>query len=214
MGREFLDVFTGWAKDYDKFVQGKDEEYQEVFAGYEEILDEIVDRSGDNVIEFGIGTGNLTRKLVDAGKAVFPIEPSAEMRKLAKEKLPNTLSIQDGDMQVYPKPDFPVNTIVSSYVFHHLTDDEKIEAMKGYADLLEEDGKVIFADTLFISQEAYDQIIEHAQVLEYDDLVEDLKREHYPVIDAIYTSLRQAGMTNISFKQMNEFVWLFEAQKA
>ena len=42
LGREFLDVFTEWAEEYDAFVQGKDKQYKEVFEDYEKILDSIV----------------------------------------------------------------------------------------------------------------------------------------------------------------------------
>lgn len=213
MGREFLDIFSGWAKEYDAFVEGKDEEYQAVFDGYEEILDEIVHRSGDKVIEFGIGTGNLTQKLVHVGKTVFPIEPSEEMRAIAKEKLPSTVDIYNGDMQNFPKPDFPVDTIVSSYVFHHLNDREKMDALQEYTRLLEEGGKVIFADTLFISQEVFDQVVNEAKDNGYDNLAEDLEREYYPLFETMYHAYMDAGLKKITFKQMNEFVWIIEGQK-
>ena len=72
MGREFLGIFTEWSSDYDDFVEGKDPEYQAVFEGYSTILKEIVRRSGLNVLEFGIGTGNLTQELILAGNWVFP----------------------------------------------------------------------------------------------------------------------------------------------
>lgn len=213
MGREFLEVFTGWAEEYDAFVEGQNEEYRAVFKDYEEILDAIVSKSGESVLEFGIGTGNLTAKLVDASKRVYPVEPSEEMRQLAQEKLPKTLTLIDGDMQRFPLPDFPIDTIVSSYVFHHLTDTEKAEAMRNYVDLLEENGKVIFADTLFVSQQAFDQMIEQAEDLQYHELVADLKREYYSLLENMYSIFKQAGLTKISFTQMNEFVWIVEGRK-
>lgn len=213
MGREFLEVFTGWAEEYDAFVEGQNEEYRAVFKDYEEVLDAIVSKSGESVLEFGIGTGNLTAKLVDASKRVYPVEPSEEMRQLAQEKLPKTLTLIDGDMQRFPLPDFPIDTIVSSYVFHHLTDTEKAEAMRNYVDLLEENGKVIFADTLFVSQQAFDQMIEQAEDLQYHELVADLKREYYSLLENMYSIFKQAGLTKISFTQMNEFVWIVEGRK-
>lgn len=213
MGLEFLDIFSGWADEYDQFVKGEDKEYKEVFAKYEAILDEIVSRSGEVVLEFGIGTGNLTKKLLDAGKTVVPVEPSEEMRLLAKEKLPQDLFIQSGDMQEFDCPAEKVDTIVSSYVFHHLTDEEKLSAMKVYATLLKENGKVVFADTVFFTKEMYAQIIEESKNLRYDELVEDLKREHYPTMDTIYSILKQSDLKEINLKQMNNFVWIFEGKR-
>lgn len=68
MGLEFMPIFEEWALDYDEEVNGGNLEYQEVFANYWQILDEIAALSGDTVLEFGSGTGNLTEKLVAAGK--------------------------------------------------------------------------------------------------------------------------------------------------
>ena len=79
MGREFLDVFSEWANDYDTFVEGQDPAYQPVFKDYSLILDTIVTKSGASVLDFGIGTANLTLRLLAAGKSVLPIEHSPEM---------------------------------------------------------------------------------------------------------------------------------------
>lgn len=210
MGREFLNVFSGWASEYDSFVEGKDDQYREVFRNYDQILDKIVASSGNSVMEFGIGTGNLTIKLLEAGKNIWGIEPSDEMRQLALEKLPSDVLVKDGDMQDYPVPDFPVDTIVSSYVFHHLNDAEKKTALKDYASRLISGGKVVFADTLFASEEEKDAIIEESTALGYDELVEDLDREYYPMLSTVYNALKEAGFTHLSFTQMNAFVWIFE----
>lgn len=210
MGREFLEVFSGWAEQYDSFVEGKDDQYREVFRGYDRILEEVVSRTGQQTIEFGIGTGNLTHKLLEAGRKVWAVEPSQEMRQLASDKLPEGAVIIDGDMQNYPKPPFPVDTVVSSYVFHHLTDKEKVEALKSYAEILESEGKVVFADTLFVTSKTRESIIEEAEDLRYDNLVEDLNREYYPLLSTVYHALSEAGFEDISFKQMNAFVWIFE----
>ena len=86
MGLEFMPIFEEWAVVYDDEVNGGNPEYQEVFANYWQILDEINAASGEVVLEFGSGTGNLTEKLVVAGKTVYPVEPSPEMRNIAAEK--------------------------------------------------------------------------------------------------------------------------------
>lgn len=212
MGREFLDIFTDWSSDYDDFVEGNDPEYKAVFEGYSNILKEIVQRSGMNVLEFGIGTGNLTQQLLSSGKWVFPIEPSKEMRELAKNKLPSEVMIYDGDLQNYPKPTRQVDTIVSSYVFHHLTDTEKGMALKKYADQLETGGKVVFADTMFESQEALEQKIVQAKEHQFYTLANDLEREYYTLIPTLLNLFNLAGF-NVSIEQMNEYVWIVEGEK-
>ncbi|MGX7417280.1 class I SAM-dependent methyltransferase [Carnobacterium gallinarum] len=212
MGREFLEVFSDWAEEYDTFVQGQDPAYQPVFKDYSVILKTIVEKSGNSVIEFGIGTGNLTLLLLESGRKVFPIEPSPEMRQLASLKLPHSVTIYDGDLQHYPLPTEPVDTIVSSYVFHHLTDAEKLVALKDYATLLPKSGKLIFADTMFQTQESYDEKIQQAYTANFIDLAEDLEREYYPLITTMENSFKEAGFSAI-FTPMNDYVWLVEATK-
>lgn len=213
MGREFIEAFTGWAKNFDASAKRNEEEYKEVFAGYEEILTEIVNRSGQSILEFGIGTGNLTEKLLAAGKEVFAVEPSEDMRELARKKLPGNFRIHNGEIEDFPVPSQPVDTIVSSYVFHHLNDEEKSEAMQFYADQLPTGGKIVFADTIFVSQEVYDNVIKEAETKGYHELAEDLKTEHYPLLDTVHEALNRAGFSHLSFTQMNEFLWVFEGTK-
>lgn len=91
---------------------------------YPAILKEIVRLSGQDVLEFGSGTGNLTALLLAADKNVYGVEPSDAMKKAALQKgLPDLF--HDGDFLSFPAPPFEPDTIVSSYAFHHLTDEEK-----------------------------------------------------------------------------------------
>jgi len=212
MGREFLEIFEDWAESYDAFVEGEDPQYQEVFRGYDQILSAIVEKSGNSVIEFGVGTGNLTRKLLEAGKVVFPIEPSPQMCDLAKAKLGSAVQIHDGDLLVFPLPPHEVDTIVSSYVFHHLNDEEKGEAARCYGALLPVGGKVVFADTMFESEAVRQSLIEQAKQAGFADLKADLEREYYPLIPDIARLFEDAGFAT-EFVQYNDFVWILEAVK-
>ncbi len=159
MGREFIPLFEDWATTYDATVHGADKQYAAVFKGYDSILDSIVALSGSNVLEFGPGTGNLTAKLAGANKKVFGVEPSPSMRKLAADKLSDKAVFSDGDFLEFPAPPFQIDTIVSSYAFHHLTDEEKRTAVKQYGAILQKHDKIVFADTVFKDHEAYDEAI-------------------------------------------------------
>ena len=210
MGREFVDLFDHWADSYDQAVTGKDLEYQEVFLNYEHILQEVANHVNGNVIEFGVGTGNLTQKLLEKGANVTGIEPSAAMRDIAGKKLPN-VPLLNGDFL-----DFqiigPVDAFVCTYAFHHLKDTEKAEAITKYSSLLSTGGKVIFADTVFISNENKQAVIEEAKRMHFLSLAQDLETEYYttiPVLDEIFQS---NGFT-VEFKQLNRFVWLIHAIK-
>ncbi|MUK88784.1 methyltransferase domain-containing protein [Ornithinibacillus sp. L9] len=211
MGREFIDIFEDWAEDYDHAVSGHDPQYKAVFADYENILHEVAKASYGNVLEFGVGTGNLTDKLLQAGLQVTGIEPSPAMREIVREKLPE-IEVVDGDFITFPNPTIEIDTIVSSYAFHHLNDVEKEQAVRQFAEMLPVGGKIVFADTMFESNVVKENIIHDSMQKGYTDLVDDLNREYYPIIDDIRNIFERSHF-DISFKQMNDFVWLIIANK-
>ncbi|WP_160155742.1 class I SAM-dependent methyltransferase [Geobacillus sp. TFV-3] len=212
MGREFLNLFEQWAESYDRSVEGYDEQYRDVFAGYDRILSTVADKAGQVVLEFGVGTGNLTKKLLERGKQVYGIEPSAPMRKKAAEKLSGRAVILDGDFLQFPTPPEPIDTIASTYAFHHLTDAEKDEALAKYSQLLHPGGKIVFADTAFRDKEAFRRAIEEARTRGFHDLADDLEREYYTTLDVLESLFSKHGFS-VSFAQQNAFVWVMEAVK-
>lgn len=211
MGREFLDLFEKWADYYDYTVVGYDEEYKDVFLYYDQILDEVAKRSSGHVVEFGVGTGNLTAKLLESGFRVTGIEPSPAMRKIANDKLGNRLQVLDGDFLFFPDVT-EVNTFVSTYAFHHLTDEEKEQAIENYGKILPFGGKIVFADTMFESEETYNKTIQDALSKGYLNLANDLKAEYYTTIPILTAMLEKNGF-DVHFTRCNEFVWILEAVK-
>jgi putative AdoMet-dependent methyltransferase len=211
MGREFLDLFEEWAGSYDETVVGHDIEYKEVFSRYEQILDAVAARSQGHVVEFGIGTGNLTKKLIETGLSVTGIEPSPAMRKIAEEKLKGTIQILDGDFLQFPELE-NVGTFVSTYAFHHLTDEEKAIAVAHYGKLLSKDGKIVFADTMYESEEDYNKSIVNAKEQGFHNLAKDLETEYYTTIPVLKNIFENNGF-RVTFTRFNDFVWLMEGVK-
>lgn len=211
MGLEFLDVFEHWAVSYDESVSGHNREYKAVFTGYEQILEAVTVLSKGNVLEFGVGTGNLTKKLIDSGLKVTGIEPSVPMRGIAEAKLGTKAKILDGDFLHFPEIIY-IDTIVSTYAFHHLTDEEKDEAMAKYGKLLSKGGRIVFADTMFESVEDYKNAIVKAREEGFHNLAKDLETEYYTTIPILTRILEKSGFT-VSFKRFNDFVWLMEGEK-
>ena len=211
MGREFDELFKEWAPTYDDTVMGNDVEYREVFRSYDQILDEVASRAAGTVLEFGVGTGNLTKRLIDWGYNVYGIEPSEEMRLIATEKI-RGIRVKDGDFIDFPEMSEPINTIVSSYAFHHLTDLEKDKAISIYADMLKLGDKIVFADTVFENEQVKLKIINASRSKGYFNLVRDLETEYYSTIPLLGQMFKNNGF-DVSFKQMNDFVWIIEAIK-
>ncbi|RDW18161.1 SAM-dependent methyltransferase [Oceanobacillus arenosus] len=211
MGREFIEIFEDWAKDYDESVAGLDPQYSEVFLNYDGILNQVVAQSTGTVLEFGVGTGNLSEKLMQAGLDVIGIEPSRAMLDIAKRKLPE-LTLLEGDFLTYPAVEVPINTIVSTYAFHHLTDDEKATAVRQFQEVLQHNGRVVFGDTMFASEQSKQAMIRDAEDKGFSALAEDLQREYYPIINTMETIFSTHGF-DVAFKQMNNFVWILTAIK-
>lgn len=211
MGREFLDLFEVWADTYDQTVDGHDREYEEVFSGYETILDNVAAKAKGHVVEFGLGTGNLTTRILEHGHRVTGIEPSPAMRKIAEEKLGGKVLILDGDFLQFPELDKP-SSFVSTYAFHHLTDTEKKEAIALYGKILPVGGKIVFADTMYVNEEAYKSAINEANTKGFHNLAADLEREYYTTIPVLQEMLEENGFHS-SFTKLNEFVWLMEGIK-
>ncbi|TFJ93488.1 class I SAM-dependent DNA methyltransferase [Lentibacillus salicampi] len=211
MGREFLGLFDEWADSYDDSVAGIDPQYKDVFENYDIILSRVAKCAFGNILEFGAGTGNLSKKLMESGYQVTGIEPSAAMRKKASLKLPS-LSFLEGDFINFPTPAEPVHTIASSFAFHHLTDSEKEEAVIQYAELLQPMGKIVFADTLFETDDHKEFAINKAQNQEFMDLAEDLQREYYTTLSEMERIFKVNGF-HVTFEQMNDFAWLIIAVK-
>ncbi len=211
MGREFIDLFERWADSYDTTVSGQDEEYRDVFKGYDGILSAVAHASSGHVLEFGVGTGNLTSVLLKRGLTVTGVEPSKAMREKASERLPS-LTIHDGDFMNFPNLAQPVQTIVSTYAFHHLTDSEKEMAIHNYSQLLTQNDKIVFADTAFKDENAKLQMHEKVKAKGFLNLLQDLQTEYYTTIPVLEELFQKHGF-QVAFTQLNEFVWLMEAIK-
>ncbi|EIM07491.1 methyltransferase [Planococcus antarcticus DSM 14505] len=210
MGREFVEIFDEWVHTYDDSVNGKDVEYKDVFVKYNEILQAVADVATGPVVEFGVGTGNLTEKLLSRGLKVVGVEPNRAMREVTAEKIAD-LTLIDGDFLEF-KVGITPQSFVSSYAFHHLTDAEKARAFQIYAEQLPTGGKVIFADTLFDSEMAKQEIIAFEQKRGHANLVEDLNREYYTTVPVMEKLITDAGFT-VEFSKMNNYVFLIDATK-
>ncbi|MBM7096017.1 class I SAM-dependent methyltransferase [Bacillus sp. H-16] len=211
MGREFVDLFDRWAESYDETVHGVDEEYKEVFSNYDVILQAVANASGGTVVEFGVGTGNLTSVLKAKSLRVTGVEPSGKMRLIAMEKHPD-VPIIEGDFLDYTSIEGGVDTFVSTYAFHHLTDTEKKTAAKRYFESLNCGGKVVFADTMFIDDTAKQRMIKQAEKQEFFNLAQDLRTEYYTTIPVLSEIFREAGF-EVEFTSLNPYVWLMSAVK-
>ncbi|GED14310.1 putative AdoMet-dependent methyltransferase [Aneurinibacillus migulanus] len=212
---QFNHIFEQWANEYDQTVVDRDGEYAEVFEGYEQILHRVVQELKlpveSRVLEIGVGTGNLTRLLLSKEWKVFGIDPSPDMRSIASQKLPN-FTIQDGHFLSVPESVGRVDGIVSTYAFHHLTDEQKARAIQQLTDRLNDDGMIVFADTAYADEKAKQAIHQKVKEQKAFALLEDLRTEYYPLVSTMQHIFEGAGL-DFASHQLNKYVWLFSGKK-
>lgn len=190
--------FDLWANDYDQSVAKSDADNQYPFAGYKHILSKIyltVSR-GSRVLDIGFGTGKLTKALYDAGDEITGLDFSDRMIAIAREKMPQaTLMAFDFTNGLPPTlKNERFNFIVSTYAFHHLTDQNKVPFLQQLLSYLSEDGTILIGDVAFQDRRSLEKC--KAQCLpDWDE------EEHYLVFDEIKTAFRadQIRFESVSF---------------
>jgi putative AdoMet-dependent methyltransferase len=212
---QFNHVFSEWASKYDSTVYSSQSEYREAFEGYDNILKEVVKEVGlpanSRVLEIGVGTGNLTRYLLEKNWDTYGVDPSPEMRAKAMEKIPHFI-VDDGHFLKLPEALNNLGSIVSTYAFHHLTDEQKSKAVSLLTQRLAPDGKIVMADTAYKDEQAKSQLLNRVKEQGAWSLLKDLETEYYPMIDTIKAAFENAGL-QFSARQLNRYVWLMAGVK-
>ena len=149
--------FDHWAGSYDVSIGSDPTGYP--FEGYYQVLEFVWQQLGESVrnqrvLDLGIGTGLLSRRLYDEGTAIVGLDFSAKMLRLAKEKMPSGEFIRHDLSEPLPariiagKYDY----IISSYAVHHLSAARLIALIRESLLLLRADGKLVFADVGFLNE--------------------------------------------------------------
>jgi len=208
-------LFDSWADAYDETVYDKNGEYHEVFENYQGILEqtvtEIAKAPGATVLDLGSGTGNLSHIASLANYKVIGIDPNKKMRDISKGKFPN-IDFVDGGFLNIPQDNNSIEAIISSYAFHHLSDEDKKLAALLFSTKLKTNGKVIITDTMYSSAKVKNDLLEDSLEKNYTSLAEDLQTEFYTTHQVLSEIFTFAGF-KVSFKQMNKFVWILTAIK-
>ncbi len=179
--------FDRWAKEYDAEV-GRGQGFP--FEGYEKVLERVLQRAavlpGQRVLDLGCGTGNLTARLVQAGCQVWGSDFSAEMLEVARRKVGAAHFFH----HELGKP-LPAHVpqcyarIVSTYVFHHFNQNDKIALLTVLSAHLEAGGRIVIGDIAFADAAARQQTRQAAG--------EEWDEEYYWLVEDDLPALRAAG---------------------
>ena len=109
-------------------------------------------KSGDNVLDVGCGTGNLTmtaKATAGSGGAVYGIDASPEMIDLARKKAQRAgldVTFDVGLIEKLPFSDGTFDVVLNRLVIHHLPDDLKRQAFAEIFRVLKPGGHFLVAD--------------------------------------------------------------------
>jgi len=203
MGEAREQLFDEWAESYDKSVDG----YSGFpFEGYEQVLDLIAKRAGVEagmeVLDLGIGTGNLAARFVDRDCAIWGLDFSLKMLAKVHRKYPQ-IELLKADI----KGDWPIDVdrhfdrVVSAYVLHEFDLESKVRLLRKLAcDHLVDGGRVVAGDISFPTRTVRDAAEkrfsgtwdEERQRWEGSLWDED---EHYWAADEAIEALAAVGLT-------------------
>lgn len=142
--------FDKWAGEYDASTKRHSEGYP--FEGYYNVLSyvhSLIKKSKETkILDIEVGTGLLTDELYKKGGQIYGIDFSGKMLELAKQKMPKGKFYCYDFKHGLPKDldGIKFDYIVSSYVIHHLDDEEKVNFILKLKGILKENGKIIIAE--------------------------------------------------------------------
>ncbi|MDD7793603.1 methyltransferase domain-containing protein [Clostridium sp. 'White wine YQ'] len=175
--------FNDWAKRYDDFIK-EDKGNLNIYKNYELILEDVYNKAINtehiikNILEIGVGTGNLASKFLNKDINIIGIDQSREMLAVAKEKFPR-LKVRLGEFLKIPYCDKFFDVIVSTYAFHHLNNQEKCIAIVEMLRVLKDNGKIVIGDLMFRDDKEEKEVLKN---LDYRE-IEIIKDEYYSHID-------------------------------
>lgn len=177
--------FNNWAQSYDRDVIA-DKGSLKIYKNYNSILQNVynmakkLNKKESKILEIGVGTGNLASKFLNDNFNIIGIDQSREMLVVAKEKYPK-LKVRLGEFLKIPYENKVFDTIVSTYAFHHLKEEEKKIAIEEMIRVLKDDGKIIIGDLMFENK------LEERNILKTlsKEQIFEIKDEYYSYIDWI-----------------------------
>lgn len=107
-------------------------------------------KTGEHLLDFGCGTGTLLKLLIEKHPDIecTGIDNDPRMLKVAAEKLQGISNVKLVEYVGHPMP-FTGNSfdaVVSTWVFHHLTNKQKTQAFTEIYRVLQPNGKLVVAD--------------------------------------------------------------------
>jgi putative AdoMet-dependent methyltransferase len=209
-------TFNRWASTYDEEVSKASPTGQWMFGGYDRVLDTVVayceleKNNYASILDIGVGTGNLAARFLPCGMQVVGIDPSPDMGNICAQKFP-AIKVMTGDFLKYPRALKPVDLIVSSYAFHHLTEKEKARAVPLMKKLLKPEGRIVIADFMFKNAVERENTARAIRETGSDDIMTAFEGEYPALYDDLVPLFENAGF-KVDGEQLTVSVWIIRAR--
>ncbi|MCA0457260.1 MAG: methyltransferase domain-containing protein [Chloroflexi bacterium] len=164
----WYDEFRHFAVDFDdpQQVAAYDARQGTKLAGERELVRRLGITAGQQVVEFGTGTGAFAQAAAEVGASVIAVDISPAMLAYAEKRAAEaglserTSFVREGFLS-YKHNGAPADFIVTKYAFHHLPDFWKGIALNQFAAMLKPNGKFYLEDVVFsFSPDAVESSIE------------------------------------------------------
>lgn len=104
----------------------------------------------ENLVEVGVGTGNLLPSLMSRAQTVIGVDQSPAMLAQARQRIGQKehgqVELRLGEMSHLPVLSVSANTVLVNMVLHHAADPENV--FKEFARVMREEGTLVIADLL------------------------------------------------------------------
>ena len=198
------------AVDYDEDVKN---EQNPIRAGYARLMGWITAKTegSRNIVDLGCGTGNTVLHIKSHQK-IYCVDISENMLRIARDKLRRSHGIVFVAKDILDfldglERDDKIDTIISTYALHHLTQEDKhVLFEKAYLSL-PETGKIIFGDLMF-----KDKGHEAEMKKRYPGLIEEFDNEFYWYVDEEARILESIGF-KIEVERFSDLSWGIYGEK-
>ncbi|MEF9840266.1 MAG: class I SAM-dependent methyltransferase [Cellulosilyticaceae bacterium] len=199
--------------NYDKMVIFSRDDELGLFEKYEEVLQMVRDRINKynctSVIDFGCGTGNLCGPLSNDIE-VIGIDRSIDMINTGKSKF-HSMRFIEGDFIDLQRLNKSADIVVSSYVLHGLTNNEKEQAIS-YMMKLSKRGRIILVDFMFESNEEKENYRDTFIKGNKRELWDFISGKNYFIVEKLKESIENRGL-KINTEHIVNFTWIVEIYK-
>jgi putative AdoMet-dependent methyltransferase len=206
--------FDALARRYDEMVAQTQGE-EDLHRDYDSALDLTAEWAGvspgEEGLEIGVGTGNLARRFLEKGVRLTGVDQSIEMLKVCREKLPQ-LPTRPGNFLALPFGEEIFDFVVTSFAFHHLTDEQKQLALDEMIRVLKPGGRILILDLMVPNAGERERLRQKWTEERKTGLLRSLEDEYWSDLSLLRHWFEKRGFSFRS-RKIHDFLHLVRAER-